>query len=59
MDETKIQKDFLDKGTMFIRNQDKWGKKLLIFKAKLHTKGTVAMEELQKFVVYYFERIER
>lgn len=48
-----------EKGVLFIRNNDVFGKRLLIFKAKHHQKGTVDMDQLQKFIVYYFERIER
>lgn len=42
-----------------MRNQDNWGKVLLIFKAKTHTKGVHDMEDIKKFVVYWFERAER
>jgi len=49
----------IEKGTLFIRNKDNWGKDLLIFKAKTHTKGVNDMEDVKKFIVYWFERIER
>jgi hypothetical protein len=49
----------LAKGVLFIRNKDKWGKPLLVFKAKLHNKGVDDIEDVKKFIVYYFERIER
>ncbi|ODM93053.1 Motile sperm domain-containing protein 2 [Orchesella cincta] len=58
LDHTKMDAALFEKGTLFIRNKDKFGKKLLIFKAKHHQKGTVDMEQLQKFIVYYFERKE-
>jgi len=49
----------LEKGVLFIRGQDKFGKKLLVFKAKEHVKGKEELEMMQKFIVYYMERIER
>ncbi|OXA61517.1 Motile sperm domain-containing protein 2 [Folsomia candida] len=58
LDDTKIPRDLLEKGVLFIRGKDKWGKKLLVFKAQNHTKGSVEIEQLQKLVVYAFESIE-
>ncbi|XP_021943222.1 motile sperm domain-containing protein 2 [Folsomia candida] len=59
LDDTKIPRDLLEKGVLFIRGKDKWGKKLLVFKAQNHTKGSVEIEQLQKLVVYAFESIEK
>ncbi|OXA37926.1 motile sperm domain-containing protein 2 [Folsomia candida] len=59
LDDTNIPRDLLEKGVLFIRGKDKWGKKLLVFKAQNHTKGTVEIEHLQKLVVHAFERIEK
>lgn len=59
LDHTKLDAALFEKGTLFIRGKDVFGKKLLIFKAKHHQKGTMDMDQLQKFIVYYFERIER
>lgn len=59
LDHTKMDAALLEKGTLFIRNKEVFGKKLLIFKAKHHQKGTIEMDQLQKFIVYWFERIER
>ena len=59
LDHTKLPPHVLEKGILFIRNQDKWGKKLLMFKAKYHQKGVEDFEVVKKFIVYFFERIER
>jgi CRAL/TRIO domain len=50
---------FLDEGGLFVRNRDKDGKIMLIFRVKTHAKGQHNMDDLKKFVIYWFERLER
>lgn len=50
---------FLGEGGLFVRNRDKDGKIMLIFRVKTHAKGQHNMDDLKKFVIYWFERLER
>lgn len=57
--ENNVRRDYLEEGAFFPRNKDKDGRTLLIFKSKLHNKATKDFWELQRCVVYWFERLER
>ncbi|XP_055840563.1 motile sperm domain-containing protein 2-like isoform X2 [Episyrphus balteatus] len=57
INESNIRMDYLNQGLVFPRNRDKDGKTLLIFKAKLHVKGSKDMKELMRVVVYWIERV--
>jgi len=57
--ENSIQKKFKDQGTLFTRNRDKDGKKLLIVALRKHVKGVENMEDLKKYFIYYLERLQR
>ncbi|PSN37774.1 hypothetical protein C0J52_15860 [Blattella germanica] len=59
INENNVRQDYLQDGSLFVRNKDKDGKYLLIFKSKKHIKGQRDMEELKRCVVYWFERLER
>ncbi|XP_060534835.1 motile sperm domain-containing protein 2-like isoform X2 [Cylas formicarius] len=57
--EKNIKMDIIIKGSFFPHGRDIDGKTIFIFKAKLHQKGTVNMDDLKRCVVYWFERLER
>ncbi|XP_055915491.1 motile sperm domain-containing protein 2-like [Eupeodes corollae] len=57
VNESNIRMDYLNQGIVFPRNRDRDGKILLIFKAKLHVKGSKDMKELMRVVVYWIERV--
>ncbi|XP_059477640.1 motile sperm domain-containing protein 2-like [Neocloeon triangulifer] len=50
---------FQEEGGLFGHNKDKDGKPMLIFRVKTHTKGQHNMDDLKKYTVYWFERLER
>lgn len=54
-----VRRDYLEDGVCYSYGHDKDGKKLFIVKSKLHTKGSRDFSELQRCVVYWFERLER
>ncbi|XP_020287427.1 motile sperm domain-containing protein 2-like [Pseudomyrmex gracilis] len=57
--EDNIRRDYLEEGICFSHGKDKDGKKLLIIKSKLHFKAAKDFSELQRCIVYWFERLER
>ncbi|OAD59468.1 Motile sperm domain-containing protein 2 [Eufriesea mexicana] len=57
--EENVRKDYLENGLCFIYGKDKDDKTLFIVKCKLHTKGSKDFNQLQRLVVYWFERLER
>ncbi|KAG8228141.1 hypothetical protein J437_LFUL002796 [Ladona fulva] len=57
--ESTINRGFLEGGVLFVRGKDKDGKPLLILKVKKHTKSHGDPEGLKKYVIYWFERLER
>lgn len=59
LNENNVRKDYLEDGVCFPYGHDKDGKKLFIIKSKLHTKGSRDFPELQRCIVYWFERLER
>ncbi|XP_011195969.2 motile sperm domain-containing protein 2-like [Zeugodacus cucurbitae] len=59
LNENNLVKEYLHDGVIFARNKDLDGKTLLIFRTKLHVKGTKNMDEVIRVVVYWIERIQR
>ncbi|XP_067646242.1 motile sperm domain-containing protein 2-like isoform X2 [Eurosta solidaginis] len=59
LNETNLIKGYLNDGVVFSRNKDLDGKPLLIFRTKLHVRGTKNMDEVIRVVVYWIERIHR
>ncbi|XP_046390062.1 motile sperm domain-containing protein 2-like [Ischnura elegans] len=57
--ESSINRNFLEGGVLFVRSKDKDGKPLLILKVKKHSKNHGDAEGLRKYVIYWFERLER
>lgn len=57
--ENTLQSECLHSGIIFPRNKDLNGKNILIFKAKLHTKGTRDLSDIIKVLVYWIERLNR
>ncbi|XP_011494873.1 PREDICTED: motile sperm domain-containing protein 2-like [Ceratosolen solmsi marchali] len=57
--ENNVRKEYLEAGICFVFGKDKDGKRLFIIKSKLHTKNARDFLELQKCIVYWFERLER
>lgn len=51
--------EYLKEGICFSHGKDKDGKALFIIKSKLHYKGVKDFSELQRCIVYWFERLER
>ncbi|XP_017788200.1 PREDICTED: motile sperm domain-containing protein 2-like [Habropoda laboriosa] len=54
-----VNKDYLENGLCFIYGKDKDGKTMFVIRCKMHTKGSKDFTQLQKLVVYWFERLER
>ncbi|XP_058805543.1 motile sperm domain-containing protein 2-like [Phymastichus coffea] len=59
INENLVKREYLEDGVCFAYGHDKDGKKLFIIKSKLHTKGSRDFSELQRCIVYWFERLER
>ncbi|KAH1002437.1 hypothetical protein HUJ04_008524 [Dendroctonus ponderosae] len=59
INEDNIRMDLIIKGAFFPHGKDIDGKQMLVFKCKMHTKGSVDMDEVKRCVVYWFERVER
>ncbi|KAF4522258.1 hypothetical protein B566_EDAN011954 [Ephemera danica] len=57
--ESNVEPLFKEEGGLFAHNRDKDGRSLLIFRCRMHTKGQHDLHELKRFVVYWFERLER
>ncbi|XP_014481736.1 PREDICTED: motile sperm domain-containing protein 2-like [Dinoponera quadriceps] len=59
INEDNVKREYLEDGSFFSHGKDKDGKKLIIIKSKLHFKGAKDFTELQRCIVYWFERLER
>lgn len=57
--EDNVRRDYLEDGSCFSYGKDKDGKRLFVIKSKLHVKGAKDFHELQRCIVYWFERLER
>lgn len=51
--------DIINAGLMFHRGVDCDGKRILIFKTKLYTRGDFNVENMKKNLIYYVERMYR
>ncbi|XP_030371885.1 motile sperm domain-containing protein 2-like [Scaptodrosophila lebanonensis] len=58
LNETNLNSEYLDEGSVFVHNHDIDGKPLLIFRVKLHNKSK-NLDELIRLVVYWVERTQR
>lgn len=54
-----VPQDFFEKGALFPHNRDKDGCKMLLFQVRKHQKGTLDMNQLKRFFIYWLERLER
>lgn len=59
INENTVRREYLEDGSLFVRNRDIDGRSLLIFNCKKHVKGQRDMDDLKRCVVYWFERLER
>lgn len=59
LNEDNVNRDYLESGVCYSYGKDKDGKTLFIIKSKLHTKNARDFKELQKCIIYWFERLER
>ncbi|KAF7988489.1 hypothetical protein HCN44_001062 [Aphidius gifuensis] len=59
LNEDNVNRDYLESGVCYSYGKDKDGKTLFIIKSKLHTKNARDFNELQKCIIYWFERLER
>ncbi|XP_043286137.1 motile sperm domain-containing protein 2-like [Venturia canescens] len=57
--EDNVKREYLEDGVFFGYGKDKDGKTLFIIKSKLHTKGGRDFGELQRCIIYWFERLQR
>lgn len=57
--EDNVKRDYLEDGVVFSHGKDKDGKSLFIIKSKQHVKGAREFSEIQRCIVYWFERLER
>ncbi|XP_012286682.1 motile sperm domain-containing protein 2 [Orussus abietinus] len=57
--EETVRRDYLEDGICYSHGRDKDGRKLFIIKSKQHVKGARDFKELQRCIVYWFERLER
>ncbi|KAG0725359.1 Motile sperm domain-containing protein 2 [Chionoecetes opilio] len=54
-----VPQEFFDKGALFVHSRDKDGCRILVFSVRLHQKGTLDMDQLKRFFIYWLERLER
>ena len=59
LSEKDLSEGLKSKGSLYSKNRDKEGKKMLIFDVKKHVKGKDPMPEMKKFFLYHVERRER
>lgn len=48
-----------EKGSLFVHNRDKDGKKMLVFAVKKHVKGVEDRKDLKQFFLYFLEKVDR
>ena len=56
---SEFRQESLDRGSLYSRNRDRDGSKLLVFAVGKHIKGVEKMIVLKRFFIYYLERLER
>ena len=54
-----LEESLKTKGSLYLRNRDVNGKKLLVFDVKKHTKGVNNMADMQRMFLYFLERVDR
>lgn len=54
-----VDESFFDTGALYVHNRDVDGCKILIFEVQKHAKGTLNMDMLKKFLIYWLERLDR
>lgn len=57
--EKTINMDLIRQGMVFLRNVDRDGKRLLIFKSKLYIRGANNMTDMKTNLLYFIERLYR
>lgn len=57
--EENVKREYLESGLCFMYGKDKDGKTMFVIRSKLHTRGSKDFDQLQKLVMYWFERLER
>lgn len=57
--EDNVKREYLEDGVVFAYGKDKDGKSMFIIKSKLHVRGVRDFGELQRCIIYWFERMER
>lgn len=59
INEDNVNREYLEDGVCFAYGKDKDGKNMFVIKSKLHTKGARDFGELQRCIIYWFERLQR
>lgn len=59
INEGNLVEEYLKEGALFPHGLDKDGKPMLLFKCKMHTKGSRNFEDLKRILIYWFERLDR
>lgn len=54
-----LSESLKERGSLYSKNYDKDGKKMLVFDVKKHVKGKENTEDIRKFFLYHVERIDR
>ncbi|XP_011314035.1 motile sperm domain-containing protein 2-like [Fopius arisanus] len=57
--EDSVNREYLQDGVVFGYGKDRDGRGMFVIKSKLHVKGVRDFGELQKCIIYWFERLER
>lgn len=57
--EETVKREYLEDGVIFGYGRDKDGMTLLVVRSKLHIKGTKDFVDLQRCIIYWFERLQR
>ncbi|GAB0087455.1 motile sperm domain-containing protein 2 [Sergentomyia squamirostris] len=55
--DNSVRQEYLHEGFMFPKNRDVNGKRLMIFRSKLYTRGSKDMDDVKKILVYWIERV--
>lgn len=54
--EENVRMDYLINSNLYLRGRDVDGKLILMFKSKLHTRGSRAIDDLKRCFIYWIER---
>lgn len=55
----ELNANLKEKGSLYIRNRDIDGKRMLIFEVKKHFRGREPVDDMKQFVLYLVERLQR